>query len=389
MRAAIALIALAVALRADAPIGRMKQQSLLVIAVLPGKTGNATPVPFGSGFLISPRHAVTNFHVCCEVPQILGLAVASGKDEIHLAKVVWKSAEKDLAVLELEKPLDRPVVEFAGSSTEGQTSWAIGFPGAAQAAVADERGVFEPTITKGVISRFFSQRTKPESPPISVLQTDAPISPGNSGGPLFDDCGRVIGINYAGATRGQSLNFAISTSELLPELDKLGIVYVAGGACVATGPTLPTWMYGTQAAAVLVAGASLAMGLNRRVRKAVSEKVRNASHRLAPRPATPLHTLRCVAGTYAGRSIPLGDEPCVLGRDHTVSNLVFPADAVHVSKRHCQVSLRDGQVLLEDTWSSNGTFLASGERLPAGKPRVLRPGDQFQVGSADNVFEVA
>jgi S1-C subfamily serine protease len=389
MRALIALIAVAVSLRADAPIARMKQQSLLIIAVLRDKTGNPAPMPFGSGFLIGPKHAVTNFHVCCEVPQILGLAVASGKDQIHLAKVVWKSAEKDLAILELEKPLDRAPVEFANSSTEGQTSWAIGFPGAAQAAVADERGVFEPTITKGVISRFFSQKTKPESPPISVLQTDAPISPGNSGGPLFDDCGRVIGVNYAGATRGQSLNFAISVSELLPELDKLRIAYVAAGACVASTPALPGWMYGTQFAAVLVAGASLALGLNRRVRKAVSENVRRASQRVAPRAANPSHSLRCIAGTYAGRSIPLGDEPCVLGRDHTMSNLVFPPDAIHVSKRHCQISFRDGQVLLEDTWSSNGTFLASGERLAAGKPRVLRPGDRFHVGSTDNVFEVA
>ena len=389
MRAAIALFAMAVSLHADAPIARMKQQSLLIIAVLRDKTGNPAPVPFGSGFLIGPRHAVTNFHVCCEVPQILGLAVASGKDQIHLAKVVWKSAEKDLAVLEIEKPLDRMPVEFASSSSEGQTSWAIGFPGAAQAAVADERGVFEPTITKGVISRFFSQKTRPESPPISVLQTDAPISPGNSGGPLFDDCGRVIGINYAGATRGQSLNFAIAVSELLPELDKLGIVYVSSGVCVAAGPALPGWMYGTQFAAVLVAGASLALGLNRRVRRAVSEKVRHASRRPAPRPADPSHSLRCVAGTYAGRTIPLGGQPCVFGRDHSVSNLVFPPDAVHVSKRHCQISFRDGQVLLEDTWSSNGTFLASGERLPAGRPRALRPGDRFHVGSADNVFEVA
>lgn len=388
MKTAVALLLLTASLRADAPIARMKQQSLLVIAVLPDKTGKPAPVPFGSGFLIDSRHAVTNFHVCCEVPQIVRLAVASGKDQIHLAKVVWQSAEKDLAVLEFEEALDRKPVEFSNASTEGQTSWAIGFPGAAQAAVADERGVFEPTITRGVISRFFSQRTKAESTPISVLQTDAPISPGNSGGPLFDDCGRVIAINYAGATRGQSLNFAISVTELLPELDKLGIPYVAAGACVASAPALPSWMYGSQLVAVLAAGGALALGLNRRVRKAVSEKARQASHRLSPPAPKPSHSLRCVAGAHAGRSIPLVAEPCVLGRDHTVSNLVFPADAVHVSKRHCQVSLRDGQVLLEDTWSSNGTFLESGERLSPGKPRALRPGDRFQVGSADNVFEV-
>jgi predicted component of type VI protein secretion system len=96
-----------------------------------------------------------------------------------------------------------------------------------------------------------------------------------------------------------------------------------------------------------------------------------------------------LSGTYAGQKIPLSAKPCVLGRDPSVANLVFPGDAQHVSKRHCQVSCdASGRVLLEDSWSSNGTFTASGQRLASGQARELKPGDRFYVGSQGNMFEV-
>jgi pSer/pThr/pTyr-binding forkhead associated (FHA) protein len=96
-----------------------------------------------------------------------------------------------------------------------------------------------------------------------------------------------------------------------------------------------------------------------------------------------------ISGTYAGQRIPLSAKPCVLGRDSSIANLVYPNEAQHVSKRHCQVTCdASGRVMLEDSWSSNGTFTSTGQRLAGGQPRELKPGERFYVGSQNNTFEV-
>ena len=103
--------------------------------------------------------------------------------------------------------------------------------------------------------------------------------------------------------------------------------------------------------------------------------------------AGPHKELRGVSGFYEGQSIPLGLGACVIGRDGAVANLVVPSDSV--SKRHCQVRLEDnGRLLIEDLWSSNGTFLATGERLTPNRAYPLRPGDRFFIGGPENTFEI-
>jgi pSer/pThr/pTyr-binding forkhead associated (FHA) protein len=98
--------------------------------------------------------------------------------------------------------------------------------------------------------------------------------------------------------------------------------------------------------------------------------------------------LRGVAGMYAGSSLELSREPLTLGRDARAANLVLPPDAGAVSQRHCIISWDGQRFLIEDCWSTNGTFLISGEKLTPGNPRPLVAGDQFFVGDQQNVFEV-
>lgn len=98
--------------------------------------------------------------------------------------------------------------------------------------------------------------------------------------------------------------------------------------------------------------------------------------------------LRGIAGQYAGSSIPLDASQGTLGRDPQSSNLVVQADSV--SKRHCTIRWdAPRQVfVLEDHGSTNGTYLATGERLNPNQPRDLRPGDRFYIGDLRNQFEV-
>ena len=119
--------------------------------------------------------------------------------------------------------------------------WAIGFPGASLR-VGDKASAFVPSISKGIISKFMSAPSRvKDAPPVNRIQMTAAVNSGNSGGPLFDECGRVSGVVVAkaltsiggGQTFAEGINLSIQIDELLPELDKLKIPYTAATeACV-------------------------------------------------------------------------------------------------------------------------------------------------------------
>jgi hypothetical protein len=393
------LLVLSALAASAAPIDRMKSQALLIDVqhVANGKKSGGT----GSGFPIDARHIVTNFHVCCNAPQgaDTDIIVAAGAKDIYKVVKAHAFANKDLGVLELEKPLNIPPVNLVAHQflKEGEDIWAVGFPGASMR-VGDEAAAFVPSISKGIVSKFLSSppRVK-DGQPVGHIQMTTAVNSGNSGGPLFDGCGRVVGIVVAkaltslggGKTFAEGVNLAIMVDELLPELDKLKLPYTpAEGACEAGPAASGSGLSFVQIATLLTAAAALFIAMNKRTRTAITQ----ATHRLtqAPPVAPKRMVLVGVAGTYAGQKIPLSSRPVVLGRDPSIANLVFPTAAEHVSKRHCQVTCDgSGRVVLEDSWSSNGTFMAAGERLSAGKPRELRAGDRFYLGSQTNLFEVA
>jgi hypothetical protein len=97
-----------------------------------------------------------------------------------------------------------------------------------------------------------------------------------------------------------------------------------------------------------------------------------------------------LTGSLADRSIPLGQEALVIGRDARLSNLIIPGNSGHISKRHCQLKLdyQTGSIVLEDLGSRNGTFLASGQRLHQGAPYTLRPGERFYLAEPSLMFEL-
>ncbi len=425
MRSALLVVLVAALSAAEVPVQQMKQNTVLVLTVEERSNGHELErrSGHGSGVIVDDRHVVTNWHVCCgseaektENPTTTKLAVATSKDNIVEAKVLWSSMTKDLAVLELGKALPHASIAFAGRKLvhDGQSVWAIGFPGAANR-IADEEGEFIPSLTQGIIGKFFNGKVGRDLPSIRLVQTTAAVNPGNSGGPLFDDCGNVIGINRAKALvmvttpdgrairvpEADGINWAVEADELLPELDQLKIKYsVAAASCALQVPVpqtpvsaMPSWVLPVQVGTAILALASVGLAMNRRVRQTVSRRLSSIGHPQQWQPPVtpaPAPVLRGISGYYAGQSIPLEDRPWVLGRDKQVSNLVFPAETGHVSKRHCQVSYQrtTGKILLEDTWSSNGTFLSSGEQLAAGRPRELRPGDRFYLGNTDTTFEI-
>ena len=92
-----------------------------------------------------------------------------------------------------------------------------------------------------------------------------------------------------------------------------------------------------------------------------------------------------ISGQYAGISLDIDTSGIILGRDPSFSNLVFTN--TEFSRKHCTVHTLRGQVFITD-FSSNGTFLGTGERLSKGEPRQLLPGDSFYLVDGREMFRI-
>ena len=170
----------------------------------------------GSGFFLSEDgYVVTNYHVVAEASSI---SVVTQDAEPHEASLVGRDATADMALLKVEGDHFQPVT--LGSSSElaiGDMVVAIGNPLSA----------LEATQTVGYISGK-NREVSTDSNVVNMLQTDAAINSGNSGGPLFNMRGEVVGITtakYSGTSASgasiEGLSFAIPIDDLKKSMEDL------------------------------------------------------------------------------------------------------------------------------------------------------------------------
>ena len=152
----------------------------------------------GSGFFVdSEGTIVTNFHVI-DMAEEISVEVNSGA-VYNVEKVVDFSNVYDVAILKINVT-DQPYLEFCDEAIRtGEQVYAVG----------SALGTLTGTFTAGIVSS-----TKRTYGMIECIQMDAAISPGNSGGPLVNIYGEVVGINVAKYTNGENLNLAIKPSTL-------------------------------------------------------------------------------------------------------------------------------------------------------------------------------
>ncbi len=164
----------------------------------------------GSGFFYKKGgYILTNEHVIANADQIE--VTVDGSAEAFPATILGKSVEHDLAVIKIDSKQEFPVLEMGDSDAMNIGDWVV--------AIGNPAG-FDNTVTVGVIS------AKEREIPVSdkngqrqyrhLLQTDASINSGNSGGPLIYLDGKVIGMNTAKSSEAQGIGFAIPTSVFVP-----------------------------------------------------------------------------------------------------------------------------------------------------------------------------
>lgn len=166
----------------------------------------------GSGFVVDPRgYILTNNHVISDTSRII---VRLGSGEEYIATVIGTDEETDIAVLKIDAGRQLPSLKLADSDKASVGDWVL--------AIGSPFGLAK-SVTAGIISQ-----TRRETPNASAfqkfIQTDAAINRGNSGGPLVDLNGEVIGVNSQIATSTGDYNgvgFALPANEAAYVYDQI------------------------------------------------------------------------------------------------------------------------------------------------------------------------
>ncbi|AOL95323.1 S1 family peptidase [Porphyrobacter sp. LM 6] len=234
LRRLIALVLIVLALpsapaAADPGDVEAAARGVVRVVIIGEDGGDPAPISHGTGFAVSPTRIVTNAHVVTEALQDdtlrIGIVPSEG-DGGAFARVIAVSPRNDLALLEIARgSLRLPPLALASgvSGNLGEVS-AVGYPmnvDLAQGLGINDIFRAQPPVK----SRGFLSGERPSRQFDTILHT-APIARGNSGGPLLDPCGRVIGVNSFSADSASGdaeFYFAVSLRELLPFLRSNGV----------------------------------------------------------------------------------------------------------------------------------------------------------------------
>jgi S1-C subfamily serine protease len=433
----ISMTASAQSLNLDAKMGT-------VLVLTEKKTTEGMEYGWGTGFFVGesgkdPQYLLTNYHVLgeffrlggaggasklyvvydgrIEYNQIIGELEYEGEiyefisdEESTLTKDAFEEVyfvdgdeEKDVALLKINTPTNKrsPLsLIIPEDSFVGKQVYALGFPAAAELSINSVASFGENsvTVTGGSISRLITE----SGSGLNMIQTDTSINSGNSGGPLVDVDGAVVGINTLKSNLDTNLFYAVNVSEAIALLNKNSVAYEMYAEETTSTNYLPI-VIAVCAAVIVIAVIILVIVRNKKktvpAKRAVPAKAAvEAAGATPPQvpnvPKTPVPAqrpiLRSMAPQHAGMTVALSQQPLLIGRDAATCRIVFKEGTPAISSRHCQIYYDEGNkvFVLTDLKSTYGTFLANGQKLTPNVPYTLRPKESFYLGEQSNVLYV-
>lgn len=371
-----------------------KESVVRVVAML----DDNTIYGWGSGFIIAQdggaTYIVTNRHVVTfaadekipeelwdqRIPKIKIFLTDKHGAAID-AEIIFLTSQfdytMDLAFLKVSAGLsNRPVLPLADSSMlkDGMNVYALGFPGVSD--LLDDRYKDYPsrtsdvTLTSGGISRL---RVPVDGR--DYIQHFAIINSGNSGGPLLNSKGAVVGVNTVGITGGSGVYGAIYIDYIIESCKELGIPYKKAGRGI-----LSYWWVILIIPVILIAVYALLQLLKAGKSKSAQKPA------ASPAPVSGSRLI-CTKGHFAGTNFPLNGSLSI-GRDPKRCQIIFPNETKGISSMHCMIQKQGERITLTDMGSSYGTFLAGGRRLNVNESVSLKSGDSFYLADTRNEFRV-
>lgn len=340
-----------------------------------------------------------------------------GDSEPIRARIIWGQFDLDLAILKAERDVGTPAVLSSKLPEQGAPVRALGYPGVSDI-FRDERVVLSIndtiastfddlviTSANGNFSNVQRNRWNPRvggSLKLEQIQHFAIINQGNSGGPLFDACGRVIGINTQGVGAASTF-FASRVTEVFAELQRRNIKYTLSERVCAPDRRINPLM-----ASLAIVTAFSAFVAIYSLRRPAFEKVivdgfsrfgsrspgkrdpnRGGGSGVNPgdgrrsRPAS----IRLSGMDAHGRMMQadidcnnLNADGFVVGRIARLCH--FSIDDAQISKRQARFNWIDGRLLVEDLNSTNLTVV-NGEELSPFSPVSLKHGDTVLLGGVE------
>ena len=440
------ILLLAVPLTASADFDPETRNSVVVVETCLELDAGTVSFGWGTGFFVGeegqdPMYLITNHHVIepflesgegelVQAETTEGVLTGRSKirvfydsDDFEEAYPVAYDEIKDLAVLKLGAATSKRTPLPLCSPTDnmvGSTIYAVGYPGLAENVFADATTTWGPSdvsVTSGSISRLLTTSGTGQM----RLQIDCVIRHGNSGGPLVNEDGQVLGIAVSSVSdeEDSSMYYGVNIDEVIPYLKQYDVPYVlqeAGATqsssetslAEGTAPAGDTIVVpesteedpkessgGVPAAVWVVIGVAVAavagvvIFLLLQKGKKTPAQVQPVQPAPAPAPAPQkVPVLRSLAQQHNGVRIPIQGRQILIGTSQGDCQVVFRSGTPGVSRRHCSISwdAATGDFILTDLGSSFGTFLENRQKLAQGVPTRLRPGDRFYLCSPENLL---